>query len=94
MAFEDALLVLHLDRDDPAAAAMAKRIIELAEHGERNPTRLMLSLPSLRLASAESRLRCSRHAWVTGGNVSLLRLTALRPLLLYASDEVSGLRCL
>ena len=35
MAFEDALLVLHLDRDDPAAAAMAKRIIELAEHGER-----------------------------------------------------------
>ena len=55
---------------------------------------LMLSLPSLRLASAESRLRCSRHAWVTGGNVSLLRLTALRPLLLYASDEVSGLRCL
>ena len=41
MAFEDALLVLHLDRDDPAAAAMAKRIIELAEHGERNPTRLL-----------------------------------------------------
>ena len=41
MAFEDALLALHLDRDDPIAVAMAKRIIELAEHGERNPTRLL-----------------------------------------------------
>jgi hypothetical protein len=45
MAFEDALLALHLDRDDPIAVAMAKRIIELAERGERNPLGcLMLSL--------------------------------------------------
>ena len=40
-AFEDALLVLQLDRYDPVAVAMAKRIIELAEQGERNPTRLL-----------------------------------------------------
>ena len=39
-AFEDALLALHLDRTDPVALAMAKRIIELTSHGERNPTRL------------------------------------------------------
>ena len=32
-AFDDALLVLQLDRDDPVAVAMAKRIIELAEQG-------------------------------------------------------------
>jgi hypothetical protein len=40
-AFEDTLSVLGLvDRNDPAVLTVAKRIIELAEHGERNPTRL------------------------------------------------------
>ena len=46
MAFEDALLVLHLDRDDPVAAAMAKRIIALAERGDRNSTRLLNAVVS------------------------------------------------
>ena len=41
LTFEDALIVLKLDRDDPVALAMAKRIIELAKRGERNPTRLL-----------------------------------------------------
>ena len=40
-AFEDALVALDLDRTDPVALAMAKRIIELTRHGERNPTRLL-----------------------------------------------------
>jgi hypothetical protein len=40
-AFEDTLSVLGLvDRNDPAVLTVAKRIIELAKHGERNPTRL------------------------------------------------------
>jgi hypothetical protein len=40
-AFEDTLSALGLvDRNDPAVTMVAKRIIELAKHGERNPTRL------------------------------------------------------
>jgi hypothetical protein len=40
-AFEDSLSALGLvDRNDPTVLMVAKRIIELAKHGERNPTRL------------------------------------------------------
>jgi hypothetical protein len=40
-AFEEALSALHLtDREDPATLIVAKRIIELAKRGERDPTRL------------------------------------------------------
>ena len=39
-AFEDALRELRLsNREDPAALAIAKLIIELAKHGERDPVR-------------------------------------------------------
>ena len=40
LAFEDALIASKLDRGNPVALAMAKRIIEPAKRGERNPTRL------------------------------------------------------
>jgi hypothetical protein len=40
-AFEDALRALRLvDRNDPIALMVAKRIIALAKHGELNPARL------------------------------------------------------
>jgi hypothetical protein len=40
-AFEDALRELKLlDRTDPATHLVAKRIIELAQNGERDPVRL------------------------------------------------------
>jgi hypothetical protein len=39
-AFEAALRELNLDRTDPATEMIAKRIIELAQCGERNPDRL------------------------------------------------------
>jgi hypothetical protein len=40
-AFEEALRELRLmDREDPATLLVAKRIIELAQGGERDPTRL------------------------------------------------------
>ena len=40
-AFEDARTRLQLvDRTDPAAESLAKRIIELAQQGERDPIRL------------------------------------------------------
>jgi hypothetical protein len=40
-AYETALSKLKLvDRNDPAAMAVAKRIIELAKEGERDPARL------------------------------------------------------
>jgi hypothetical protein len=40
-AFEDALRTLHLaDRADPATEMIAKKIIELAQQGERDPVRL------------------------------------------------------
>jgi len=40
-AFEDALRELGLvDRDDPATLMVAKRIIELAQQGERDAARL------------------------------------------------------
>jgi hypothetical protein len=40
-AFEDTLTALGLvDRNDPTVLIVAKRIIELAQHGERDPTRL------------------------------------------------------
>ena len=40
-AFEDALRRLRLaDRADPATEVVAKKIIELAQQGERDPTRL------------------------------------------------------
>ena len=40
-AFEDALRKLRLvNRDDPATEIVAKKIIELAQRGERDPARL------------------------------------------------------
>ncbi len=40
-AFEEALEELQLkDRSDPATMLVSKRIIELAQQGERNPIRL------------------------------------------------------
>jgi hypothetical protein len=40
-AFESALGALRLtDREDPATLMVAKTIIELAKHGERDPARL------------------------------------------------------
>jgi hypothetical protein len=40
-AFEDALRTLRLvNRDDPATEIVAKKIIELAQRGERDPARL------------------------------------------------------
>jgi hypothetical protein len=40
-AFEDALRTLRLaDRVDPATEIVAKKIIELAQQGERDPARL------------------------------------------------------
>jgi hypothetical protein len=40
-AFEDTLRELRLvDRTDPATTIVAKKIIELAQHGERDPIRL------------------------------------------------------
>jgi hypothetical protein len=40
-AYEDALRTLRLaDRSDPATEIIAKKIIELAQHGERDPIRL------------------------------------------------------
>jgi hypothetical protein len=40
-AFDDALRRLHLaDRADPATDVVAKKIIELAQRGERDPVRL------------------------------------------------------
>jgi hypothetical protein len=42
-AFEDTLRALRLvDRKDPATAVVAKRIIALAQQGERDPIRLRL----------------------------------------------------
>ena len=38
--FDDVLSTLHLDRDDPATVTVAKRIIALANQGERDPARL------------------------------------------------------
>jgi hypothetical protein len=41
IAFEDTLRQLRLvDRNDPAVTVVAKRIIELARRGERDPIRL------------------------------------------------------
>ena len=41
VALEDALRQLRLvDRNDPAVTMVAKRIIELAKRGERDPVRL------------------------------------------------------
>ena len=40
-AYEEALRVLRLkDRSDPATEMIAKKIIELAQRGERDPARL------------------------------------------------------
>jgi hypothetical protein len=49
-AFEDALRELQLsDREDPVTLTVAKRIIELANEGERDPVRLRdRALESLR----------------------------------------------
>lgn len=40
LAFEMACVVLKVKRTDPIAATAAKRIVELAKDGERNPDRL------------------------------------------------------
>ena len=39
-AFEDALRTLRVDRNDPVSEALAKKIIELAQQGERDPVLL------------------------------------------------------
>ena len=39
-AFDEALGTLRVDRNDPVADALAKKIIELAQEGERDPIRL------------------------------------------------------
>ena len=39
-AFEDALRALGVDRSDPVVLSVASRMIEVARHGECNPTRL------------------------------------------------------
>ena len=39
-AFDDALGRLGVDRNSPVAEALAKRIIKLAQQGERDPKRL------------------------------------------------------
>ena len=39
-AFEAALRTLGVDRSDPVVLSVASRMIELARHGECNPTRL------------------------------------------------------
>ena len=39
-AFEGALRTLGVDRSDPVVLSVASRMIELARHGECNPTRL------------------------------------------------------
>jgi hypothetical protein len=36
-AFEDASRVLQIDRNGPVSEALAKKIIELAQQGERDP---------------------------------------------------------
>ena len=53
-AFEDTLRTLRLsDRNDPIALMVAKKIIELAKQGERNPERLR----ALAISQFEKRLR-------------------------------------
>jgi hypothetical protein len=39
-AFEEALGTLRVDRNDPISEALAKKIIELAQQGERDPVLL------------------------------------------------------
>ena len=39
-AYEETLRTLRLDRSDPATEMIAKKIIELAQRGERDPARL------------------------------------------------------
>jgi hypothetical protein len=39
-AFDDALGTLGVDRNSPVAEALAKKIIKLAQQGERDPNRL------------------------------------------------------
>jgi hypothetical protein len=39
-AFDDALGTLGVDRNSPVAEALAKKIIKLAQQGERDPRRL------------------------------------------------------
>ena len=53
-AFEDTLHTLRLaDRNDPIVLMVAKKIIELARRGERNPERLR----ALVISQFEERLR-------------------------------------
>jgi hypothetical protein len=48
-AFEDALAIRKLDRSDPLAEILARKIIEVAQLGESDPVRLRdLALKSLR----------------------------------------------
>jgi hypothetical protein len=39
-AYEETLRTLRLDRSDPATEIIAKKIIEFAQRGERDPVRL------------------------------------------------------
>ena len=53
-AFEDTLRALRLaDRNDPIVLMVAKKVIELARQGERNPERLR----ALVISQFEKRLR-------------------------------------
>ena len=68
-AFEDALRTLRLvNRDDPATEIVAKKIIELAQRGERDPVRL-------RQAAVQSPYRHGRAGGTRFFRLPLLPLT-------------------
>jgi hypothetical protein len=46
-AFDEALCTLRVDRNGPVAEALAKKIIELAQHGERDPIVLQHAVRSV-----------------------------------------------
>ena len=53
-AFEDACAALHLDRNDPRATIVAKKIIERARCGECDPNRLREAVMIELRAAAEA----------------------------------------
>jgi hypothetical protein len=54
-AFDDACVALHLDRDDPRAIVVAKKIIERARGGERDPDQLREAVLAEIRAAADPR---------------------------------------
>ena len=65
-AFEEALGTLRVDRNDPISDALAKKIIELAQRGERDPILFPFAITCSRRASttrnplSESRKECRK----------------------------------